>query len=249
MTLNPSPRRRALAGAGCIGLAVLLAGCGPADPEPQQDSAPRNTIPQPQFEADDSVRLPLAMVSPEGQSQAAPLDGETTPENWQSQEDGQATLQDEQAPGIPPEETPQVAQAQEIEIARTATFGCEDTVSVVQSVPMVTEDPAAAAIQFLIDDQLYSHGSPAFSNPLAGSEELSVDSVDVEDDTVLVELSGEPETSGECESWQILTQIETTARVATGATYSEVSVDGQPLAEIFGLPVDQDPLQINEVQH
>ncbi|MCH8562192.1 GerMN domain-containing protein [Nesterenkonia sp. YGD6] len=235
MTPTHQPRARVLVSAGSIGLAVLLAGCGSSDPEPEEQEVPSNTIPQPEVEADDTVRLPLAMVSPDGQAQAAPLSGE-------------GTLEDEQAPGSPVEETPDGEQAQEIEIARTAAFGCDDTVSVIRSVPTVTEDPAVAALEFLIDDELFSHGSPAFSNPLAASEELSVDSVEVEQDMVRVALSGEPVTTGECESWQILTQIETTARVATGATDSEVTVDGQPLAELLGLPADRDPLQINEIE-
>ncbi|WP_106122423.1 GerMN domain-containing protein [Nesterenkonia sandarakina] len=236
MTLTPRPRARMLVSAGGLGLALLLAGCGPSDPEPTEQEEPSNTMPQPEVEDDDSVRLPLAMVTPDGQSEAAPLDGE-------------GTLEGEQAPGSPVEETGAGQQTQQIEIARTAPFGCGDTVSVVRSVPMVTEDPAVAALEFLIDDRLSSHGSPAFYNALAASEELSVDSVEVEDDTVLVALSGEPVTTGECESWQILAQIETTARVATGAGESEVTVDGQPLAEVLGLPADREGLQISQIQH
>ena len=236
MTATSRPRARALGSVGCIGLALLLAGCGPSEPESQEQDEPSNSMPQPEIEADDSVRLPLAMVSPDGQAQAAPLDGEETPE-------------DDQVSADPAEEAGEDQQTQEIEIARTDTFGCDDTVSVVRSVPMVTEDPAAAALEFLIDDTLSTHGLPSFFNALAATEELSVDSVEVQDDTVVVALSGEPVTTGECESWQILTQIETTARVATGASESEVTVDGVPLAEVLGLPADRDPLQIHQIQH
>lgn len=235
MTLTSRPRARVLVSAGGLGLALLLAGCGPSDPEPTEQEEPSNTMPQPEFEDDDSVRLPLGMISPDGQSEAAPPEGE-------------GTLEGEQAPGSPVEETGEAQQTQEIEIARTAPFGCGDTVSVVRSVPMVTEDPAVAALEFLVDDRLSSHGSPAFYNALAASEDLSVDSVEVEDDTVLVALSGEPVTTGECESWQILAQIETTARVATGASDSEVTVDGQPLAELLGLPADREALQISQIE-
>ncbi|MGJ9372772.1 hypothetical protein [Nesterenkonia sp. CF4.4] len=236
MTPRTRPRVRALVSAGGLGLALLLAGCGPSDPEPQEQDEPSNTMPQPEVEDDDSVRLPLAFVTPDGQAELAPLDGEEA-------------LQEEQAPGSPAEETGETQPTQEIEIARTARFGCGDTVSVVRSVPMVTEDPAVAALEFLVDDRQSSHGSPAFYNALAASDELSVDSVEVEDDTVLVALGGEPVTTGECESWQILAQIETTARVATGASDSEVTVDGQPLAEVLGLPADREALQISQVQH
>lgn len=234
MTLTSRRRAHARLRAGCLGLAVLITGCGSPDQGPEEAEAPSNTIPQPEVEGDDSVRLPLAMVSPDGQAQAAPLGGD-------------GTLEDEQAPGSPVEEAPEGTAPQEIEIARTAPFGCDDTVSVIRSVPMVTEDPATAALEFLIDDQLATHGSPAFFNPLAASEELSVESVEVEGDLVRVALSGEPVTEGECQSWQILAQIETTARVATGASASEVTVDAEPLAELFGLPADREPLEIMEV--
>ncbi|MBA8921680.1 GerMN domain-containing protein [Nesterenkonia jeotgali] len=234
MTATLRPRARTRAAASCLGLALLLAGCGSSDPESGEQDAVENAIPQPEVEGDDSVRLPLAMLSPDGQTQDTSQPG--------------GTLEDDQAPGSPVQETDGAQQTQEIEIARTEAFGCGDTVSVIRSVPMVTEDPAVAALEFLIDDQLVSHGSPAFTNPLAASEELEVDSVEVDEDTAVVALSGQPVSSGECESWQILTQIETTASMATGATSSEVTVDGQPLAQLLGLPVDREPLQIDQIE-
>lgn len=36
--------------------------------------------------------------------------------------------------------------------------------------------------------------------------------------------------------------------MATGATSSEVTVDGQPLAQLLGLPVDREPLQIDQIE-
>lgn len=210
MTSTRSDLRRTRAVAACLALTVLLAGCGPADTETEEAETPSNAMPQPEVDGDDTVRLPLAMLSP--------------------------VVQD-----------PENTQEQEIEVARTEPFGCGDTISVIQSVPMLTEEPAVAALEYLTSDELYSHGDPAFSNPLSASDELSVESVELEDETVTVELSGQPTTTSECESWQILTQIETTARVATGATFSEVNLDGQPLAETLGLaPVDT-PLEIREV--
>ncbi len=213
---------------------MLLAGCGDSsETEQEQTEDTGSSIPQPEYDADDSVRLPLAMISPAEQSQDAPLE-----------EDG--SLEGSGAPGSPVEES-NGQQAHEIEIARTEAFGCGDTLSVIQTVPMVTEDPAVAALEYLISDELYSHGSPAFGNPLSASDELRVDSVELEGDTVTVQLSGETVTRSECESWQILTQIETTARAATGATGSEVLLEGQPLAEVLGLGPTQSPVEIREI--
>ncbi|MGJ9424488.1 GerMN domain-containing protein [Nesterenkonia halotolerans] len=235
MTPTRSSRTRNRWVAASLGLTVLVSGCGDSsETEQEQTEETGSSIPQPEYDADDSVRLPLAMISPAEQNQEAPLD-----------EDG--SLESSEAPGSPVEEESNGQQAHEIEIARTEAFGCGDTLSVIQTVPMVTEDPAVAALEYLISDELYSHGSPAFGNPLSASEDLSVDSVELEGDTVTVQLSGEAVTSSECESWQILTQIETTARAATGATDSEVRLEGQPLAEVLGLGPAQSPVEIREI--
>lgn len=234
MTTTRSSRSRKRWIAASLGLTVLLAGCGDSpETEQEQTEETGSSIPQPEYDADDSVRLPLAMISPAAQSQDAPLE-----------EDG--SLEGTGAPGSPVEES-DGHEAHETEIARTETFGCGDTLSVIQTVPMVTEDPAVAALEYLISDELYSHGSPAFGNPLSASDDLSVDSVEVDGDTVTVQLSGEPVSRSECESWQILTQIETTARAATGATDSEVLLDDQPLAEVLGLGPTQGPVEIREI--
>lgn len=119
----------------------------------------------------------------------------------------------------------------------------------IQTVPMVTDDPAQTALEYLINDPLYYHGDPAFSNPLSVSETLAVESVETDGGTVTVELSGEASSRSECESWQILTQLETTARVATGADDSEVLIDGIPLHEELDLPPAETPLEIQEITH
>ncbi|MBE1524780.1 GerMN domain-containing protein [Nesterenkonia lutea] len=236
-TCSPRPRRRWVA-AG-LGLALLISGCGSgeATQEQEEEEEPGISIPQPEVDSDDSVRLPLAMVSPAEQAESAPLP-----------QDG--TLEGSEAPGSPVEDDSDDAagqQAHEIETARTESFGCEDTLSVIQSVPVVTEEPAVAALEYLISDQLYSHGSPSFTNPLSASDGLSVESVELEGDTVTVQLSGEAVSSSECESWQVLTQIETTARMATGASDSEVLLEGQPLVEVFGLAPRTSPIEIREI--
>lgn len=225
-------------------LTLILTGCGWGDDDQTEEDGPANTIPQPEFEDDDTVRLPVAMVTPGGQSEGAPLG-----------EDG--TLEGTEAPGAPVDEEGNELfeadpdQTHQIEVARTDQFGfdCQDTVSVIRTVPVVTDDPAKAALDYLISDPLFYHGDPAFINALAVSETLTVESVETDGDTVSVELSGDPAPRSECESWQILAQVETTARVATGAEVSEVLLNGAPLAEELNLPPMEAPLEIHEVTH
>lgn len=236
-----SSRPLRLTGAAAA-LTLILTGCGWGDDDQTEDDNPANTIPQPEFEDDDTVRLPVAMVTPDGHSEGAPLG------------DG-GTLEGTEAPSTPVdgegnelfESDPE--QTHQIEVARTDQFGCEDTVSVIRTVPVVTDDPVQAALDYLIDDSLFSHGDPAFINALAATETLAVESVETDGDTVTVELSGDPAPRSGCESWQMLTQLETTARAASGAEVSEVLLNGSPLAEELDLPPADEPLEIHEVTH
>src|SRR5699024_6104612 len=110
----------------------LTAACSPADSgdddsaaeASEQEQTTQNPIPEPEYASDDTVRLPIGLVSPAGHNQLAPIgeDGSIT-------EDQGGDLAGQQS-GPPPHQT---------EIARTATFGCEDTISVVQTVPVVTD--------------------------------------------------------------------------------------------------------------
>ncbi|GAB3186590.1 hypothetical protein [Nesterenkonia suensis] len=193
---------------------LLLAGCGDDGTENESDPTTddEQALPAPQHEQDDSIRLPLGFISPEGHSGDAPINDE-----------GQVTIREE------------VGTVQRTEIARTDAFGCNDTVSVVASVPTVTDDPTLAAVEFLVQDQHYYHGDPAFRNPLAISDDLDVDTVGIVDDVVTVELSGQPNVRSTCEAWQIHTQLDATARAASGASRAEILLDGEPLAASLGI--------------
>nr|WP_022872138.1 GerMN domain-containing protein [Nesterenkonia alba] len=228
-------------------LALLLTACELGDTEQtdQQDDdtvteedeadTAENPIPEPEYEDDDTVRLPIGLVSPAGHSEAAPIG-----------EDGQ--LEGNQAPGAAPGTGAPQMRPHQTEIARSATFGCEDTISVVRTVPMVTEEPATSALEFLFADDSYEHGDPAFINALAVSSNLAVDNTELNGDTVTVELTGQPTVRSGCESWQLLKQIETTARLATGASRAEITVDGVSLAELLGLATEDTPLEIYEIE-
>lgn len=206
--------------------ALVLAGCGGDEEGDEEDSSqnPEQAIPAPEHEADDSVRLPIGLVSPEGHSDDAPIS-----------DDGQVDIS-EAADSV-----------QQAEVARTGRFGCGDTVSVIATVPVVTEEPALAAVEFLLADQHFDHGDPAFLNPLAVSDDLDVETVTVDDDVVTVELSGEPTVRSTCESWQIHSQLDATARAASGASRAEVLLDGEPLAAALGLDVQDDPVALQQI--
>ncbi|WP_258934746.1 hypothetical protein [Nesterenkonia pannonica] len=171
-----------------LGLTLTLSACGGGqdDGSSSQGSGDQgaqeqeydNPVPAPEYEDDDSVRLPLGFISPVGQNEAAPL------------EDGGIGEADD-APGDPFQAQPEQSEPHLTEIARTDAFGCEDRISVIQTVPMVVDDPAGAALEFLLEDQYGQHGSPEFVNALAVTD-LSIESVEHSGGTVTVELSGQP---------------------------------------------------------
>lgn len=239
MTSPCSAVARSRRTATVVGALLLITACGPAEEEPQEQEDSEeavNEIPQPELDSDDTLHLPVGMVSPAGHSEGAPIG-----------EDG--TIESTEAPGDPingQDESEQ--QTHTTEVARTSTFGCEDTISVIETVPAATDDPVGAALDFLMKDPLYYHGEPAFINPLAVSETLEVSTVEEDGDTVTVDLTGEPISRSQCESWQILKQLETTARAASGASSAEILVDGEPLADLLGIQeADDQPLEIREI--
>lgn len=239
--MHPWPHRRRRLVTAVLGVGLLTAACSPADSgdvesqeeeeSAQQEQTQQNPIPEPEYASDDTVQLPIGMVSPAGHNQIAPIG-----EDGSIIED-QGNTADQQT-GPPPHQT---------EIARTATFGCGDTISVIQTVPVVTDDPAEAALEHLLSVDSVTHGEPAFSNPLAISDGVSVASVELADGQVTVTLEGEPAARDACETWQVAKQIETTARIATGADSAEIRLEDSTLSEHWGLE-DDGPLQITEIQ-
>lgn len=190
-------------------------------PDPAQEAAeeeiPDNPLPEPEFGDDETVALPLGLVSPPGY-------------DWEIY-----SSDDEFQPDQPHSH----------QVARTEMFGCQDYISVMHSVPMVTENPTESALEYLISMDTSQHGSPAFLNPLASSG-LEVTGVEQDNDTVTVNLTGFAGSTDQCQSWQILKQIETTARAATGAQQADIVLDDVPLAAQLGLE-DTTPLTIHSL--
>lgn len=233
---------RPAAAAAAFAAVLLAAGCSandagqdeddpPSNQEDQQTEAP-DPIPEPDYDSDDTVRLPIGLVSPAGHNELAPIDDQGRIS------ESRARDQFDQPTGPSPHQ---------IEIARSESFGCEDTISVVRTVPVVTEDPASAALDYLLEAESPTHGDPEFINSLAGSEELAVESVEVDEDHVVVTLDGVPDVADSCEAWQVAKQIEATARLAIGATTAEVQLPESSLAEHWGLG-DDSALEITEIQ-
>lgn len=227
MTSGPSLRVAVSVFAALALFGISACDDGSVDDEPntegaEQDSAeedvPDNPLPEPAFDDDETIALPLGLVSPPG------FDWE----NYDSDDDFQP-------------ERPHSHQ-----IARTDMFGCQDYISVMQSVPMVTENPTESALEYLLSMDTTQHGDPAFLNPLASSD-LEVTDVEHGEDTVTVHLTGLAASADVCQSWQILKQIETTARAATGAQEAEVLLDDMPLAGQLGLD-DSSPLTIHGLE-
>ena len=207
----------------CAAVAVMgTSACGDQASE-QDDELPQaedqeaedstNPILEPDYDDDETVALPIGLVSPAGY-------------DWEIYD---------------PEDESSPEQPHGRQVARTETFGCQDYISVVQTVPIVTEDPGEAALEYLTSLDRTQHGSPEFLNPLASSG-LGVTEVDHDGDTVTINLTGTVASNSVCQSWQILKQIETTARAATGAQSAEILLEGSPLAAQLGL---EDPGELS----
>lgn len=231
--------RPALLASCALGAVLMTAACGgdgdseadePGSEPSAEAPAAENPMPEPEYGDDETVQLPIGLVSPAGLSETAPIgaDGRITTDSATAQWYGQSS----------PHQT---------EIARTETFGCGDTISVMRTVPMVTDDPAQTALEYLLAMEFVSYGDPELSNPLAISTDLTVDSVEVEDGVAVVSLTGEPLARDACETWRVAKQIETTARVATGAQSAEIRLGESTLNEHWGLD-EAGPLEIAEVQ-
>ncbi|RJN32765.1 GerMN domain-containing protein [Nesterenkonia natronophila] len=189
--------------------------------EGNQDTAeqdpPDDPLPEPAFDDDETVSLPIGLVSPPGY-------------DWEIYESD-----DEYRPDQPHSH----------QVARTNMFGCQDYISVMQTVPIVTEDPTTSALEYLLAMDTSQHGDPAFLNPLASSG-LEVTGAEHDGDVVTVSLTGSAGSTSICQSWQILKQIEATARAATGAPEAEVLLDEAPLSAQLGLE-ETSPLTIQNL--
>lgn len=235
-----TPRARRAAGAAALCAALLTSACSPDSSAPQEDAGQdgqeqqnQDPIPEPEFDDDETVALPIGLISPAGHNEIAPIG-----------EDGRI-VEPQSGPGYPGQQN--APRPHQTEVARSDSFGCGNTVSVVQTVPTVTDDPARSALEYLLSLDSSGLGRPAFGNPLGLSSEVQVESVEVSGETVTVALSDVPVARDSCEAWRVTKQIEATARAATGTTAAEVMVGDTPLAAHWGL-ADETPLRLTEIR-
>lgn len=86
-----------------------------------------------------------------------------------------------------------------------------------------------AGLQVLLDQTEYEVGS-GLTNSLYQSE-LVVTEVSISGDTVTVDLSGTPISSGTCDDPRIIAQLENTALANAGVYTAEILLDGTPIQE------------------
>ena len=118
------------------------------------------------------------------------------------------------------------------------SFGCSDTLVTIDTVPIRADSPqehVSAAIQFLLDDSQYYHGSPAVTNSLTLSETLELDDVEVNRNDVKIALSGDVVVQGQCEAYRIQAQLYGTAALTAELDDVSITVNGQELNGVLGL--------------
>lgn len=118
------------------------------------------------------------------------------------------------------------------------SFGCSDTLVTIDTVPIHADSPqehVAAAIQFLLDDSQYYHGSPAVTNSLTLSETLELGEVEVNRDSVDIALSGDVVVQGQCEAYRIQAQLYGTAALTAGIDDVSITVNDEELNGVLGL--------------
>ena len=117
-------------------------------------------------------------------------------------------------------------------------FGCADTLVTINTVPLHAESPqehVSSAIQFLLDDSQYYHGSPAVTNSLTLSETLELDDVEVSRNSVDIALSGDVVVQGQCEAYRIQAQLYGTAALTSGVEDISITINDDELNGVLGL--------------
>lgn len=128
-------------------------------------------------------------------------------------------------------------------------FGCSDTLVTISTVPVKaesTDELVTAAMEFLLQDTQYYHGSPAVTNSLPLSETLDLRDVDVQLSAVNIALDGDLITHGSCEAHRIQAQLYGTATLAAQSSDVSITVNDTELNDLLGLaPFDTSALLEN----
>lgn len=125
-------------------------------------------------------------------------------------------------------------------------FGCSDTLVTIDTVPTQAKsatDQVTAAIQFLLDDAQYYHGSPAVTNSLTLSETLELAEVEVSSNAVDIALTGDVVVQGQCEAYRIQAQLYGTAAATSGIADVSITVNDLEVNDLLGL----EPFNTNQL--
>lgn len=118
------------------------------------------------------------------------------------------------------------------------SFGCSDTLVTINTVPIRAESPqehVASAIRFLLDDSQYYHGAPAVTNSLTLSETLELDNVELDRNSVDIDLSGDVVVQSQCEAYRIQAQLYGTVASTSGIEDISITINDDELNDVLGL--------------
>lgn len=115
------------------------------------------------------------------------------------------------------------------------TLTCGEAMVLINTVPVKTDEPVAAALEFLLESEQYYHGQPELLDPLKNAGDVKVDSVSAAGKAVTVELSGNINNPGWCQAAQMIAQLELTAGAAAGGKTATVNINGTPIREALGV--------------
>ena len=246
MSLTRTPRRPLLAVAGlAAALSLGLTACGQGADEPTESPTPASSPAS--ATARPSISSPSASASsPAAAATEAPAASAPASESPSASASPTATTPAASSPvASAPSSSPAAAAGeatvywvslagsghQGVEFPGCGDLLVESTVKATGSGEVGTAERVEAGIEALLKDRRYER-SDGLVNALYQSE-LSVQDVSITGDTVTVNLTGQPMSSGSCDDPRIIGQLEYTATTNAGTYTAEVLVDGTPIQEFM----------------
>lgn len=246
MSLTRTPRRPLLAVVGlAAALSLGLTACGQGADEPTESPTPASSPAS--ATARPSISSPSASASsPAASATEAPAASAPASASPSASASPTATAPAASSPAaLAPSSSPAAAAGeatvywvslagsghQGVEFPGCGDLLVESTVKATGSGEVGTAERVEAGIEALLKDRRYEH-SDGLVNALYQSE-LSVQDVSITGDTVTVDLTGQPMSSGSCDDPRIIGQLEYTATTNAGTYTAEVLVDGTPIQEFM----------------
>lgn len=112
-------------------------------------------------------------------------------------------------------------------------IGCGDFLEAVERT-VTTTDPVRRSLEELVNVKSEYYADSGLRNALWQSD-LTVEKVEVRNDTVYVELSGQLQLAGECDIPRVEAQLTATAENTAGVDSSQITINSQPLSEALSL--------------